>query len=407
MDKLLKWTITLAILAVLPPGHALVASGDDSSSASAPAARPLFSLRDGLDNCRLVFERSKQGRVAFIGGSITASPGWRDLTCDLLKKRFPETSFDFINAGVGGTNSTFGAFRLQADAFKNGPVDLLFLEFAVNDEGAQSTDNRRVRAMEGIVRHARQLNPNVDILILYFADTEKMESYKKGVPPKVIEEHEQVAGHYGIPVLYLAEEVSRRLNAGQLEWSQFSRDTCHPQEKGHAIYAECIDVLMRRAWQGELAADAQARAHVMPAPLDALNYERGRFIALEQAKVANGWTRIPQWDTEKKCNYGGAVDVLAADSPGAAMDLEFEGTLIGISAIAGMDAGILEMSIDDGATQKYDMFDGYCLQFHRPICRILAEDLSAGKHRAHLTIAAESNPQSQGHAVRILKFVAN
>jgi hypothetical protein len=172
-----------AVLAAAP-----AASENNSEGKQSPmvASEPLYCLRGGLDNCRLVFERTKQGRVAYIGGSITASPGWRDLVCDLLKKRFPETAFDFINAGVGGTNSTFGAFRLQEDAFKNGPVDLLFLEFAVNDDGEPTADSRRLRAMEGIVRHARELSPNIDIFVLHFADTGKVESYRKGEIPAVI-----------------------------------------------------------------------------------------------------------------------------------------------------------------------------------------------------------------------------
>lgn len=384
-------TFVLAVLAVTAAG----------------AAQPLYCLRAGLDNSRLVFEQTQRGRVAYLGGSITASPGWRDLTYDLLKKRFPDTAFEFINAGIGGTNSSFGAFRLQDDVFAKGPVDLLFLEFAVNDDGEPGGDNRRLRAMEGIVRRARQLNPAIDILMLYFADTGKVEAYRKGETPKVIQDHEAVANHYGISAIYLAAEVTRRMDAGQFDWPQFSRDSCHPLERGHALYAECVDTLMQAAWTKAMPEGSKPRPHEMPAPLDPLNYERGRFIPLDQAKPVNGWNRIAQWDTEKKCNYGGAVDVLAAETAGAAIELDFEGTLIGISAIAGMDAGVIEVAIDGGPPQTLDLFDGYCAQFHRPVCRVLAEDLPQGPHRVRLTMSAQSNPESNGHAARILKFVAN
>jgi hypothetical protein len=286
-------------------------------------------------------------------------------------------------------------------------VDLLFLEFAVNDDGEPAPDNRRVRAMEGIVRHARQLNPKLDIVMVYFADTGKVESYKKGEVPKVIQDHETVAARYGIPVIDLAREVTRRIDAGQFEWTQFSRDTCHPLERGHAVYAECIDIMLGAAWSKSVPPGAEPRAYEMPPPLDPRNYEHGRFIPLEQARIVKDWKRVPQWETERKCNYGGAVDVLAAETPGAAIELEFEGTLIGISAIAGMDAGILEVAIDGGAPQNFDLFDSYCAQFHRPVCHVLAENLSPGKHLLRLTMSPEGNPQSKGHAARILKFVAN
>ena len=120
-----------AVLFIVLLGSASAFS--EAADLPAGASPELFLLRDGLQQCRMVFETTRQGRVAYLGGSITASPGWRDSTCDLLKKRFPETTFDFVNAGVGGTNSTFGAFRLKDEVFGRGPVDLLFLEFAVND----------------------------------------------------------------------------------------------------------------------------------------------------------------------------------------------------------------------------------------------------------------------------------
>ena len=38
--------------------------------------------------------------MAFLGGSITYNPGWRDMTCAYLTERFPETTFDFVAAGI-------------------------------------------------------------------------------------------------------------------------------------------------------------------------------------------------------------------------------------------------------------------------------------------------------------------
>jgi sialidase-1 len=283
-------------------------------------------------------------------------------------------------------------------------VDLLFLEFAVNDEGNTSPDNRRLRAMEGIIRLAKHHNPQIDIIMLYFADTDKLGKFRKGETPSVITDHESIAQHYDIPRLNLASEVTRRLDAGQFTWSEFSRDTCHPTERGHAVYAECIQQMLDVAWKRDRA---RLKPTPMPDALDPMNYERGRFIALDQANLVKDWRRIPAWDTEKKCNYGGAVDVLAAETPGAVLELAFEGTLIGISAIAGMDAGAMDVTIDDGKPSRMDMFDSYCPQFHRPVCHILAEDLPAGKHTLRLTIAPEAKPESTGHAVRVLKFVAN
>lgn len=372
-----------------------------------PIKQDLFQVRGGLDNCRLRFLQEKRGRVAFLGGSITTMPGWRDLTCEMLKKRFPETQFDFINAGIGGTNSTLGAFRLEPDVFKNGPVDLLFVEYAVNDAGNESPDNRQTRAMEGILRHARHLNPKIDFVMQYFADTGKVEAIRKGAMPGEILRHDKVAEHYAVPIINMAVEMTRRMDAGEFTWEQFSRDTCHPSPFGHERYAECIGKFLDAAWAKAPDAAASPQDHVLPEALDPLNYAHGRFLELEQAKNIQGWTRNKAWDTEKKCNYGGAVDVLMAETPDALLEVPFEGSVIGISAIAGMDAGILECSVDGGAAHTLDLFDGYCASFHRPVCRVLAEDLAPGKHVLTLKMSKDQNPKSQGHACRILKFTAN
>jgi lysophospholipase L1-like esterase len=401
-----KEYIEVKALTILLIGLGLCLGAPCRAAEEDASAAPYFNVRTGLDNCRLQFLKEKMGRVAFIGGSITTMPGWRDLTCKLLENRFADTQFDFINAGIGGTNSTLGAFRLEDDVFKSGPVDLLFLEFAVND-GDEAPDNRAVRAMEGIVRHARRLNPRIDIVMQYFADQGKVAEITKGETPSIITRHEQVAERYGIPVLNLALEMTRRLNAGAFTWEQFSRDSCHPLPFGHQLYADCIDAFLETAWAKPADLATAPVDHPVPEALDPLNYVHGRFIALDKAAALKDWRRIPDWTAEKTCNYSGPVDVLAAEAPGASFELPFEGSLVGMYGIAGMDAGVLECSVDDGPAARVDLFDHYCAQFHRPVCRILAEGLAPGPHVLHLRMADDANPKSQGHAARILKFVAN
>ena len=361
------------------------------------------TLRKGLPHCRRRFARRKTGRVAFIGGSITQMRGWRERTYKILRNMFPQTRFEFINAGVGGTNSTLGAMRLEADAFKHGPVDLLFLEFAVNDGGG--SDRTNTRAMEGIIRHARRLNPEIDILMLYFADQGKIKVLNAGEQPATVACHERVARHYGIPVIDLARVVRDRLSARAFRWEQFSRDGCHPLPFGHALYAECIEAFLRAAW-----ATPTRRAKVMPLPrpLDPLNYQRGRFIDPRQAETTKGWTFIRKWDhDETKCNYSGAVNVLAATTPGAALTLAFRGTAIGVYAIVGMDAGTLEYRIDGGRFRKANLFDHYCTEFHRPQHRLFADALSDGDHCLELRMAKTTHRKSRGHAARIMEFIVN
>src|SRR5262245_12964903 len=96
-----------------------------------PKGHEYLELREGLANCRIKFEREKTGRIAFLGGSITAMGGWRDHTIKYFQEKFPNTKFDFISAGIGSMGSVPHAFRLERDVLSHGPVDLLFVEAAV------------------------------------------------------------------------------------------------------------------------------------------------------------------------------------------------------------------------------------------------------------------------------------
>ncbi|MDB6153976.1 MAG: hypothetical protein JWL90_2429, partial [Chthoniobacteraceae bacterium] len=249
-------------------------------------------LRGSLTNSQAQFESRKKGHVAFIGGSITEMNGYRPMVCELLKKRFPKTEFKFTDAGISSTCSTTGAFRLESDVLAAGPVDLFFVEFAVNDDqDAAHSRAECIRGLEGIIRHARRSNPNVDIVVTFFVNEGMLSTLQAGATPLTIEAHESVAKHYAIPTINLAKEVAGEISAGTLTWKQYGG--VHPAPYGNAICARMIDELFSRAWQ----TPKEVVAHINPTtPLDPFNYESGRFIDPAQAQIKSGWTLgIPDW----------------------------------------------------------------------------------------------------------------
>ncbi len=386
----------LTMLASLPSARA----ADEARSAN-------VCLRDTLNNCRIQFEQQKKGHVAFIGGSITEMNGYRPMVCEILRRRFPATEFTFTDAGLSSTCSTTGAFRAQTDVFGKGPVDLFFVEFAVNDDqDAHHSRQACIRGMEGLVRQALRHNPNVDIVITHFINPEMMETLRAGRTPLTAGAHEEVAERYGISTINLAREVTERIVAGKLTWKEFGG--VHPAPLGNAICAGMIDQLMERAWNRPLAADARKIPRPLPEPLDPLSYERGRFVELEQAKIAGGWRiETPDWksikgSTRKQFN---AIPLLCAEGAGAEMSLEFSGTAVGVFVVAGPDAGIVVASIDGGPPVEANLYHRYSAGLHYPRTVMLATDLKAGQHT--LTLRVSDKTTSAGHAVRIVKFVAN
>lgn len=51
----------------------------------------------------------------------------------LRKDTFPEDDFEFVNAGIGGTDSYLGVHRVNKGVLEYEP-DLVLVEFSVNDE---------------------------------------------------------------------------------------------------------------------------------------------------------------------------------------------------------------------------------------------------------------------------------
>jgi len=400
-------------------------------------ANPNIHLRGDFVNCRLRFEREKKGHVAFIGGSITEMNGYRPMICEMLKKHFPQTEFTFTDAGIASTCSTTGAFRLESDVLSKGPVDLFFVEFAVNDDqDAHHTRQECIRGMEGIVRHCLKHNPAMDIVFTYFVNPEMVEIIKSGKTPLPIAAHEEVAAHYGISTVNLAQEVTEQIQAGKLTWEKFGGT--HPAPFGNAICASMIEEMLSAAWktQGGSAgaspsrvpvvprlaspavssggtvgqADRGTEAPSLPKPLDPLNYANGRFIDPAKAQVKSGWTLgVPEWKKLKGACRDRflKVPILSAEEPGAELTLAFSGTAIGAYVLAGPDAGIIEASIDGAGFKAVELLHAFSGGLHYPRTVMFDADLAPGDHTLRLRVADQKNPRSSGHAARIIAFAAN
>jgi lysophospholipase L1-like esterase len=373
-------------------------------------ARGNIVLRGSLHNSRLQFLTKKKGHVAFMGGSITEMNGYRPLVCELLQCRFPATKFTFTDAGIASTCSTTGAFRLERDVLSKGPLDLFFVEFAVNDDQDAAHSRRAaIRGMEGIIRQVRKHNPCADVVMVHFVNPPIMEAYGDGRMPISIAAHEAVARHYGISTVNLAREVTQQIAAGDLSWKEFGGT--HPGPQGNAMCARMIDELLTRAWPQPPYANAAPQPHSIPQEmLDELSYATAVFVDPRNAQAGDGWQwHVPDWTSlAGACRQRfAATPMLCGETAGAELALTFHGTTVGAYVLAGPDAGTLEVIVDDGQSSSVDLYHRYSRGLHYPRTVILATDLASGEHVARIKISADKNLQSTGHAIRILQFAVN
>lgn len=405
-----------AILLALVTGDRAFGAAPDKASAPPPTYRSAdlprgsdyFELRDGLANAFDTFARTGAGRVAFLGGSITAMSGWRERVMADLQRRFPETRFDFIAAGISSLGSVPHAFRLERDVLSRGPVDLLFVEAAVNDASNQpDRPDLMLRGMEGVVRHARRANPRTDIVHLHFVMPEHMADYKAGRVPVAVRQHERVAAAYGNPSINLAREVTERIAAGQFTWEGDFRNL-HPSPFGHVVYADSISRMLDAAARVQV----RPRPHVLPeAPLDAGSYFNARLVAPSSARIVRGFKLEPAWRPAEapKGVRAGFVDVpaLVGEEPGAEFEFELEGRGAGLFITAGPDAGVLEWSVDGGPFRPVDTFTRWSKNLHLPWVVILDDGLPPGRHVFRVRIAAERHGDSAGTALRVQHLLLN
>ncbi len=368
--------------------------------AKAPSA---IQVRRGLSNSLGVFAKGETARVAFLGGSITEMTGWRNHVASSLRKRFPKTTFDFVYGGIGSTDSTMGAFRMDKDIFMNGKVDLLFIESAVNELHNRRTKEEIQRAVEGIIRHAHAHNPNIDVIAQYFYDPSHLKNLRKGTVSWQIETLNAVSERYAIPSIDQVIYLDKALAAGTITQKEFGG--CHPKPKGHKLYVESIDKLFDRAWVGK----GKAIPHVLPAALRADNYESGTYLDIKTAKLGDGWKYVKKWKPVKGGTRTQFVNlpVLETTRPGATLTLKFTGTAIGVTMPTGYDVGILEFKVDAGAFKKQDLFTKWSRGLHIPWIYMLETDLTPGNHTLTLRMSAKKNKHSKGTACRICWFAVN
>jgi lysophospholipase L1-like esterase len=388
-----------------------------SLAAEAVEEKPAYSLReavestarDGLPNFFAKLESGSEVRIGYLGGSITAQPGWRPKTLAWYQAQYPDAKVSEINAAIGGTGSGLGVFRLEQDVLRHNP-DLLFVEFAVNDGG--TPPEKIYCSMEGIVRKTRRANPNTDICFVYTLTDKMLGELQDGKYPRAASAMEAIADHYGIPSIHMGLEVARMAEAGTVVFKApkpktdaekaalagkvlFSSDGVHPHpEGGHVLY---LDAVVRA--MGTIKAAGKPGTHAVPAPFVEENWENAIMIPLDRAALGAGWESLnPEENSIAKRFKNRMPSMWKAGTPGETLRFTFKGTHAAIYDILGPDCGQVTIRVDGGEASVRPRFDAYCT-YHRLATLTLATGLPDGVH----TVSVEIHPEQPDKAAILSK----
>ncbi len=221
------------------------------------------ALTDGIlqlgNNVRLkqVIQRAQAGEditLAAIGGSITEGSGasqYRSCYAYRFFKGFAErfgvgskTNVHFVNAGVGGTPSTFGLMRYERDIVdrvrdSDGLPDLVVVEFAVNDYNEPTGH----RCYESLVKTilSQENAPAVILLFSVFDGGSNLQ-----------DELKKVGETYDLMMVSIKDAAYGHVGR---EWTnqEFFSDPYHPTSMGHAVMADCLLKAVDLAVEAETA----------------------------------------------------------------------------------------------------------------------------------------------------------
>ena len=171
--------------------------------------------------------------IGTIGGSITQGTAasttderYANRALQWWAKAFPKAQLDFVNAGIGATDSYIGVHRADADLLSKKP-DVVIVEFSVNDTDAALN----LQTYDSLVRKILQAE-NHPAVILLFTTQEDGTSLQ--------DTHMQIGSAYNLPMISYKNAVLPEIEAGKFTWKDISPDNIHPNSVGHGIIGELL-----------------------------------------------------------------------------------------------------------------------------------------------------------------------
>ncbi len=313
-----------------------------------------------------------------IGGSITegaaaSSPGSRYVSCiaHAIQNR---TACRLVNAGVGATDTRFGAMRCREDLLRHRP-DLITIEYAVNDVNNPDRDF----SFEALVRQCMGFAPDALIVVIFTLREDGVSMQEIQLP---------VCRHYDLAMISYHDAIWPELSGGNLAWSAVSPDNIHPNDVGHRLIAD----LVTRLLFGQ-----PVEAVPLKAPLDlrCAEYEGGRVVRAEEFEVdsVRGWEIADSVRGYRRWT---------ASEPGAELSFTFSGPtlLIGYRKYAG-EFGRVSVSVDGGEETVLEGFfemppGGTWRGGHIALEKIL-HAAGDGPHQVTVKLLPDRHPESAGH----------
>lgn len=240
--------------------------------------RNLVNFNDGIvfhgntERIAKVLKKAENGQpvtLGYLGGSITqgslsSTPDtcYAAMTTKWWREQYPNTEFTYVNGGIGGTTSQFGAARVDSDILAYEP-DFVVIEFSVNDDNSLFFRE----TYEGLVRKVFTSKTAPAVLLVHNI------FYEDGRNAQ--DQHETIGRYYNIPCVSMKTSVYQSIAHGKIAVRDVTPDDLHPNDAGHALLANLITNFLEKVQKEDLAAiiDTKRTEVELPAPITANAYQ--------------------------------------------------------------------------------------------------------------------------------------
>lgn len=341
-----------------------------------------ISNQGNLYRMKQLMERAKAGEsltLGFLGGSITqGSLSSTPQTCYAYRvfqwweQQYPQAEFTYVNAGIGGTTSQFGAARAESDLLAYKP-DFVIVEFSVNDESTEHF----CETYEGLVRKIYDSATKPAMLLVHNV------YYNNGSNAQV--QHAKTARHYKLPAVSMQSTIYPEVVSGRIPNREITPDDLHPNDAGHELVASVITDFLAKtdAKLSEITDEPVA----MPEPFTPNHYENSvRWRNDNYTPKTEGFTADPTEQNHiTECFRKG----WEAKKNGSRITFELEGSCFGVQYRKSVKrpAPVAKLVIDGDEEHALTLdsnFDenwGDCLYLET-----VAEHIPFGRHKIEITL---------------------
>ena len=354
-----------------------------------------------LENTLYSLQKKKKLTIGYFGGSITeggcaADPNigsYRALVTSWFAQQYPDADVREIQAAISGTGSELGMHRCEDDLLAGEP-DLIFLEYTVNDYGLPY--EKLCAQYETIIRKIYQKNPFADIVVVMTITQGICQDMENGLEFISRSAHTAIAHHYKLPLVDVGTVLWAATMREGGDFLRYTADTVHPNDAGHAMYADTICTRLCELLNQEVPASPK------PILLESgtfckhlhMNAHMEDCLELKNAEL-NGFVPVDQTMCGRYPRY------IESSTPGDSISFTFIGENAGFYWIKANDSGDVLVSVDGGEEKRISGWDIFCPGGSRASYSFFAENLRCGVHKVVIRIAETHAPESEGTAVRI------